>query len=185
MSRYQDIMQHLHPRVIIEKTEVPHDNARANCTLQSSTVGSHREFEDILIAYVTHHMEETLGMAPPPEFCLDKARRFVDSAIGFDNAVFMGMSGAEGGMSNVLNQVCDGFKNEAKQAYIAYILDRYIDPLSFEEVVEVMRELKEKIGAYSPDSFGYVAPEQMAGNYRDILWRYIDSLGRYRNLWTY
>lgn len=185
MGKYDDIMQHLNPRTVIEKTEIPHDNARAGCTLQSSVVSSHSEFEDLLIAYVAHHMQETLGRAPPPEFCLDKARRFLEHSVGFDNAVFMAMSGSEGGMPNVLNQVSDGFKQEAKQAYFSYILDRYIDPLSFEDTVEVMRELKERIGAYSPQAFGYIEPEQMAGSYRDILWRYIDSLSRYRNLWKY
>ena len=42
-----------------------------------------------------------------------------------------------------------------------------------EDTVEVMRELKDRISAYSPQAFGYIEPEQMAGNYRDILWRYI------------
>lgn len=185
MSKYDDIMQDLNPRVIIEKTEIPHDNARANCTLQSSVVESHAEFENLLIAYVAHHSEAILGAAPPPEFCLAKAKGFLDSSMGFDNAFYNAISGAEGGMPNILNEVCNGFKQEAKQAYFGYILDRHIDPLSFQDTVEIMRELKQKIGGYSPEAFGYISPEQMAGQYRDILWRYIDSLTRYRNLWTY
>jgi len=185
MGKYDDIMLHLHPRVIIEKTEVPHDNARGNCTLQSSIVSSYSEFENLVIAYTSHHMQETFGHAPPPEFCLDKARKFLETSVGFDNAVFMGMSGTDGGMFNVLNQLNDGFKKEAKQAYFTYILDTFIDPLSFPDTVEVMRELKERIGAYSPQAFGYIAPEAMAANYKEILWRYIESLTQYRNIWAY
>jgi len=185
MGKYDDIMQHLNPRVIIEKTEIPHDNARASCTLQSSIVGSYSEFEDLVIAYVAYHMQETFGSAPPPEFCLFTARKFLESSVGFDNAVFMGLSGTDGGMPGVLNQLCEEFKKEAKQAYFVYILDHYISPLSFPDIVEVMQELKDKIGAYSPQSFGYVSAEQMAGNYKEILWGYIESLTRYRNIWSY
>ena len=157
--RLQEIMQYLEPRLLIEKTDIPHDNARASCTLQSSVVRSYNEFEDLIIAYVTHHMQETFGSALPPEYCLDKARKFLDNAIGFDNAVYIAMSGSEGGMANVLNQLCEEFKKEAKLAYITYIIDQYIDPLSFDEVVEVMRDLKEKIGHFSlyvVKSFGTV-----------------------------
>ena len=185
MGKYDDLMEHLNPRVIIEKTEVPHDNARAGCTIQSSVVGSYSEFEDLVIAYVVHHMQQTAGLAPPPELCLDKARNFLEHSMGFNNAVFTGLSGTDGGMLNVLNQLNEGFKNEAKKAYFNYFLDRFIDPLSFPEIVELMREFKGRIGAYSPESFGYISPEQMAGNYREIFWQYIDTLTKYRNLWSY
>ncbi len=185
MARFNQLMEHLNPRVIIEKTEVPNDQARASVTLQSSTVSGYAEFESIVIAYVANHMEIVFGAFPPEDHCLDKARKFLESLIGWDNAVFIAMSGAEGGLPHVLNQINDGFKNEAKQAYFAYFVDKYIDPLNFSEVVEVMRALKEKISEYSPESFGYIEPEALAGNYKDILWRYIDSVSRYRNIWSY
>lgn len=185
MSRYDELMRHLHPRVIIEKTELPHDNARASCTLQSSIVGSFNEFEELLMAYVHHHMTQTQGMAPPPEYCLDIGRRHLDNSVGFDNAVFMAMSGGEGGMPAVLNNVCESLKQEAKQAYIRYMLDRFIDPLSFGEVVEVMTEFKSRLSGFTPESFNYISPEQMAGNYCEILSNYVNSLSRYRNLWAY
>jgi hypothetical protein len=43
-------MQYLNPKVVIEKTEIPHDNARASCTLQSSIVRNYNEFENVIIA---------------------------------------------------------------------------------------------------------------------------------------
>ncbi len=185
MGKYQDVMRHLHPKAIIEKTEIPNDNARAGCTLQSSIVGNYAEFENNLIAYVAYHTEKVFGSAPPPEFCLDKARKFLESSIGFDNAVFVALSGTDGGMPHILNQLNDGFKKEAKQAYFTYVVNTFIDPLNFEETVQLMRELKQKIGSYSPQSFGYIEPEAMAAHYKEILWNYIDSLTRYRNLWAY
>ena len=185
MSKLKQMDVDLNPRTILEKTQIPNDNARASVTLQSSTVPNYHEFEDIMIVYVSNHTHMTLGTALPPEICLDKARKFLDQSIGWDNAVYIAMSGDEGGVPHLLNQINDGFKNEAKSAYISYFVDKYIDPLNFTEVVGVMKEIKNRIGAYSPESFKYISPEQMAGNYRDILWKYIDSVSRYRNLWDY
>lgn len=185
MGRFDNLMEHLNPKMIIEKTQTPHDNARAGVTLQSSIVGSYPEFESLLIAYVHHHMEQTWGGAPPPDMCLDRARMFLDKSMGYDNAVFIAMSGADGGIHYVLNEISNGFKEEAKRAYFTYIVDSFIEPMSFEETVEVMREFKERVGTYSPASFGYISPEQMAAKYKEILWSYIDSLSNYRNLWNY
>jgi hypothetical protein len=185
MAKFRKIMEHLHPRIIIEKTEIPNDNARAGFTLQSSIVRNYSEFENKLISYTAYHTENVFGSAPPPEFSLDKARKFLEPSIGFDNAVFIALSGTDGGMPHVLNQINDGFKKEAKQAYFTYVVNTFIDPLSFNDTVELMRELKQKLGSYSPQSFGYIEPEAMASNYKDILWKYIESLTRYRNLWNY
>jgi len=175
----------LNPRTILEKTQIPHDNARASVTLQSSTVRNYHEFEDIIMAYVSHHTHMILGIALPHELCLDKARKFLDSSIGWDDAVYIAMSGDDGGVPNILNQINDGFKKESRSAFITYFIDKHIDALDFSQVVGVMKEIKERIRVYSPESFNYISPEQMAGNFRDVLWKYIDSVSRYRNLWDY
>jgi hypothetical protein len=185
MSKYNQMMQYLNPKEIIKKTQIPHDNARASVTLQSSTVRNYAEFEETIIAYVAHHTQKVLGMPLPPDLCLSKARRFLDSSIGWDNAVYIAMSGAEGGVPQILNELNDSFKQESKQSYFTYFLHQVLDPMNFSETVELMTELKQKIGAYAPESFNYISAQQMAGNYEDIIWKYIDSVSRHRNLWDY
>lgn len=185
MPKFQQIMNHLDPKVVIAKTEIPHDTARGKYVLKSSVVSSYLEFEKVIIDYTAMHMKETMGSSLPPEFCLDKAKHFLDRSPGFDNSVFIGMSGTDGGMQLILNKICEGFKEEAKRAYFTYIVDTFIDPLAFQDIVQVMRELKAKIGAYSPQSWNYIEPEAMASHYREILWSYIDSLTKYKNLWAY
>jgi len=186
MPKFQNLMQYLHPKVIIEKCEQPNDTARGKFLVQNSICKTHLEFENILISYVKHHMQEIFGHYPPPEFCLGKARRFLEESIGFQNCPYIALSGAQGGIPYLLNQVAEGFKKEAKEAYFTYVIDTYIDPLSYPDIIEVMREMKAKLGGYSPQSFQqYVTAEEMAKDYRAILWSYIDSLSKYKNLWTY
>ncbi len=182
---YQGIMSYLHPRVIIAKIDEPHDSARGSYVLGSSMAGSHAEFERIVIDYLDYHMNQTMGGSLPPEYLLDKARKILNSTGSFENAVFTALSGTEGGLTKVLNDLAEGLKQEARKAYFDYILDAFIDPLSFEEVVEVMSELQNCLSGYSPQPFSYISPEAMAENYRQILWQYMESLTRYKNLWVY
>jgi hypothetical protein len=137
------------------------------------------------INYLDHHMSHTMGGSLPADHLLHKARQILDGTGDFENAVFIGLSGTDGGMNNVLNNLCEGLKQEARKAYFDYILDAFIDPLSFEEFVEVMSELQNCLSGYSPQPFSFIQPEAMAANYRQILWQYMESLSRYRNLWAY
>ncbi|MBT6562762.1 MAG: hypothetical protein HON76_09565 [Candidatus Scalindua sp.] len=186
MSRFQDVMQHLHPKVIIEKVDLPHDTARAKYALPSSIARSHSEFEKIIINYTDHHMKEVFnGNTLPPDLLLAKAQHYLEFSANLKQSIFTGLSGTDGGMHTVLNNIAEAFKMEAKKAYFVYVIDTFIDPLSFTEVVEVMRDLKGRLGGYSPQPFAFIQAESMAGDYQDILWQYISSLGQYKNLWQY
>ncbi len=185
MSRYQQLMEDLHPQVIIAKTEVPYDTAYANYSLQSSIVSSYAEFEEEVITFIAYVMLNTVGSYLPPEFLLDKARNFLDRKPGFDNAVIMAMSGADGGLMAVLQLIVLKFKEEARQSYYQYILDSYIDPMNFEQIVEIMTEFKQRLSAYTDDAFDFISPEQMAGQYKQILWDYIEKMSSNRNLWRF
>lgn len=185
MPIFQNLMHHLHPKVIIEKVEQPHDTARGKYVLNSSIVRSYAEFEKEIINYTDHHIKEIYGNPFPPDLVLGKARNYLENSMNFKNAVFTGMSGTDGGMNNVLNNIADGFKQEAKKAYFQYIIDSFVDPLNFSQVVELMREFKNKLGAYSSQPFSFVEPESMASDYESIIWQYIDSLSKHKHLWSY
>jgi len=185
MAIYDEIMERLNPKVIISVVDEPHDTARGSYVLRSSIAHSYQEFEGIIVHYTDHHMKMIFGNSLPNDHLLQKSRNFLESDGSFKNAAFMGLSGTEGGMIQVLNMIAEGFKAEAKKAYFDYILDSFIDPLSFEQVVRVMKELKTRLSSYSSDSFDYISPEAMAADYKEIIWKYIDALTRYRNLWQY
>jgi Mn-containing catalase len=116
---------------------------------------------------------------------LHKARQILNSAGGYDNAVFTALSGTTGGMTKVLNDLAEGFKQEARKAYFDYVVDTFIDPLSFGEIVAVMADLQSCLSGYYPQPFSFTQPEAMAANYKQILWQYMESLTMYKNLWAY
>ena len=185
MSKYDDVMQHLHPRVIIEKVETPHDAARGKYVLRNPVVRSYQEFEAVIIDYMDHHMKELYGNSLPPDLLLAQARELLEQAEGFENMAYTALSGAQGGIGYVLNNLAESYKHRHKKAYFEYIMDTYIDQLDFGQVVELCREFQSRLSGFSPQPFSYIPPEQMAGDFKKILWNYIDSLTRYRNLWVY
>lgn len=185
MSKYTDIMKYLNPKNIIEKTELPNDTARGKYVLKSSIAKSYQEFEQIVIDYMDFHCRQIYnGGSLPPELLRDKADKFLQKMGGLsDSAAYQALSGTDGGMVSILNQLSEKFKEEMKRAYFEYVITTYINPLNFDEMVELMAEFKSKLLNYSPQSFGYIEPAAMAVNYKTIIWNYIDSLTKYKNLW--
>lgn len=186
MSRADDLVRLLHPRVLIQRTEEPFDTALGMFTLKSSTVKSYHEFEGMLIAYMDH-VEQRMGNASyPPHRLIDKARRFLTALLGsYEEAVFLAMSGAKGGCMYVLSVINEGYKQEEKAALVEYVINTYIDPLDFDQAVEVMEGLRGKLAAYCPQPFAFIKPETMAANYKDVIKQYVESVSQYKNLWQY
>jgi len=185
MGKYDDIMQHLNPRVIIEKVETPHNEARGKYVLRSPVVRSYQEFEAVLVDYLNHHMKELYGSSLPPALLLAQARELLEQSEGFENSAYIALSGANGGVGYVLNNLAEGYKHKHKKAYFEYIMDTYIDQLDFSQVVELCRELKDKLSRFSPQPFNYISPEQMAADSKKNVWKYIETLTQHRNLWQY
>ncbi len=97
-------------------------------------------------------------------------------------AVMFGLSGESGGMRYICDCICEGFKREAESSYVSYILDTRLDPLSFGQVVELMREFKAKLSNYALPSFRALPAEAMAADYKSVIYQYIGSLKQFSNL---
>jgi len=186
MARLRDLMRHLHPTVVIEKVDRQHDTARGTYPLRNTIVPSHAEFEKEIINYTDHHMKEVFhGCTLPPDILLGKAQNYLEHTGGIKQAIFTGLSGTDGGMGTVLNNIAEGFREEARKNYFEYIINSFVDPLSFNDVVELMKDLKESLVDFSPQAFAYVQPESMAADYRNYIRQYYYTLIQYKNLWKY
>jgi len=181
-----EIMKHLDPRIILEKTLIPHDTARCKFQLASSIVGSSKEFENVLIQYMDHHLKEVYSHSEAPHILLAKARNYMEQAkIKYEEAQYSALFGSNGGLNNVLNQICAGIQQEERMAYFTYVMNTFIDSLNFSQKVDLMREMKSKLAAFSSPSAQYLEPEAMAHEYREVIFQYIEQLMQYKHLWRY
>jgi hypothetical protein len=180
-------MTHLNPKVIIEKTELPNDTARGKYSLKSSIARSYQEYEKTIIDYMDFHFKEVYkGNSFPPEMLRDRADKYLKKTGGLtETSAYIALSGANGGIPYLLNLIAEAIKEEMKRAYFDYVITTFINPLSFQEVVELMREFKSSLVNYSPKSFAYIEPEAMAADYKEVIWNYIEQLTQYKNLWKY
>jgi len=186
MGKFQDVMYYLNPRVIIGKIDIPNDAARGSYVLRSSIVRSAPEFEDVIIDYMDHHFRAVFGGSLPGEYLMSQARGLLEDAEGFDNLRYIGLSGANGGMGYVLNVLVEAEKKRQKQEYFKKVIVRNIEELlDYSDVLELCQEFKNRLSVFSPQSFNYISAVQMAADYKKILWRYIEDLSQYRNLWQY
>jgi len=186
MGKFDDITKHLNPKIIIQRTELPNDTARGKYTLKSSIVTSYQEFEYTVIDYMRFHNKEIYnGASLPPEMLRHKADQFLKELGGLVESAYIGISGKDGGMIKILNMLNEKYKAEMKRAYFEYVINTFIDPLSVDDIVELMAEFKSKILSYSPKSCAYVKPEAMALDYKNIIWNYMETLNNYKNIWQF
>ena len=153
-DKFDTISQLLDPNSMFENVEGVHDTARGRYIIQSPKVNTYKEYENKVVQYVDHiHKQVFNGGTLSPEMLLDKARKLLDSSTGFKNGAFIALSGRDGGLIKVFNEISDAFKAEHRKAFFEYIIDEHIDPLSYPEVVKVMTSLQQKIMAFSPQGY--------------------------------
>ena len=182
MSRYKEIMRKLHPLVIIRMVEYPNDSARGMYSLKSSIVASYDEFISVVIDYLKHHSSVVYGIPYNDISALGKAQQILKD---MKKAAYMALSGSDGGMNLVLDELNKGFKEEQRRAYFDYIVDKLLDPLDYEDIVGFMMEFKANLEQFAPASFSYVSAAAMAADYKSILWKYIEAVSQYKNLYKY
>jgi hypothetical protein len=186
MGKFEIISQILDPINMVKNVEGVHDTARGRYSIHSPKVNSYKEYEDAVVHYVDHiHRGVFNGATLSSEMLLHKAKGLLDQSMGFKNGAFIALSGKDGGLIKIFNEISDAFKAEHRKAYFEYIIDEHINPLSFQEVVSVMTDLQDKIMAFSPQVYKYIQPESMAADYRSLLWDYINQLGNFKNLYDY
>ena len=185
MGKFQDVMYYLHPQVIIQKVETPHNAARGKYVLRSPVVSGAQEFDNVIIDYMDHHLRELHGNSLSPDLLMAQAHELLEQAEGFDNLRFIALSGANGGIGYVLNVLAEAYKKRHKKAYFTYVMNTYIDELNPSQVLELCREFKDRLSGFSPQPFSYISPEAMAADFKAMLYRYIDTLTQHRNLWQY
>ncbi len=130
-----------------------HDEARETFRLPAITVADHQEFHYLLTSYVQHHAE-TVGeghLSEPSAF--NEAKRILDHAFqhdrfqeGFAAALQQAVSGADGGMRKILNEIADSLKRRALQNFMDYVYHHHINVLSRADNMELSRAFFTRFG---------------------------------------
>lgn len=86
--------------------------------------------------------------------------------------------GTDGGLRGILDVIADHLKTEAVERYIRQVFDRTVQPNSWEEKVEIMRQFLARCGQDLSASVRVDQPERYARDWQALVRAYVEALQR-------
>lgn len=162
-----------------------HDTARERYQLTRSTVASSAEFEEEITRFVQYQLCATRGNAAVPRYMASsQAAEIIERAFanigGASGAYEIASRGIRGGLRAVIEVLCSAIKKEEEEAYIEYVLRTEVDPLSFDDRVELMQAYLTRYGRNFPNSVRVPTAFELAGNYENIIRMHIEVINSIR-----
>lgn len=162
--------------------------ARNTFHLTSNTVSGHPEFYATIMRYYAHHFERTIahGAAIPEDKAAADVRNILERAYrnqgGYEGAYRAARTGVAGGMNGVLNAISQAMRDEQEEHYIRHVFFTEIDPMNFDEIVEVTRQYLERFGSYLAPSDRARSAYDLARNFDTIIESHARAMSAIRGM---
>ncbi|MBT62927.1 MAG: hypothetical protein CML13_06910 [Puniceicoccaceae bacterium] len=180
MTTIEQIKRQLAPRAMADEVTNPHDDARLSYRVESNTVEDMATFLVLIGDYLNHHYEHALGASFPELHAQEMAKEIIERSLrrnggNLISAYHNANTGLNGGVRKVLDTIADDIREEGLRRYINNVLDTYVNPVSFEEKVEIVREL---IAVLRIDTVDAENPARYASDYKRLTEIYLENLRR-------
>ena len=86
--------------------------------------------------------------------------------------------GINGGLRIILDKIADHIKAESVERYLRDVFDRYVNPTSWENKVDIISQFLSRYGHLLSPSIRIDQPERYAQNYEELIRAYVDGLKR-------
>jgi len=178
------ILSELDEIYLVQNVTKKHDETRMKYRLESITVQDDHEFNRIIGDYYNFHYASCIssGGTLTPENAAEEAKYIVfgeyhRKRLDKLQAYSDGKNGTNGGMRAILDIILDTLKSKAIESHIRSVIDRYIQPSSFEEQVEIIKQLMTRIEGI-PSYVDTNHPERYARDYEDLIRGIVESKRR-------
>jgi hypothetical protein len=162
-----------------------HDNARGAYSLKRNTVSSFDEFNDRIADYYSYHIGQCVvsGGSIAPYEAVGRASEILENEYKRQGGNLMSAykdanDGTNGGMRIILDTIADRLKEESVERYIRHAFNRYVDPTSWAQKVEIIRQFIDRNRHILGPSIDPVHPERYAQNYDELIKAFMDALKR-------
>ena len=170
---------------IAQSVGIPHDEARMNYSLNRNTVDDFDAFTQAISDYYNYHVSHCVvhgGFLSSSE-AAGRAKELLDQEYGRQGGNLItayndAHDGTNGGMRVVLDKIAEKLKAESVERYIRDAFDKYVDPTSWEQKIEIIRQFLTRYGHFLSSSVRVDQPERYAQNYSELIRAYVDSLRR-------
>ncbi len=176
-------MEQLDERYIARNIGVPHDQARASYRLATNTISDIDRFRKIIGDYYNYHFSSCVahGGSLSPAEAQGKAKEIIENDYRGRDSDFVGAfndahDGTNGGLRVILDRIAEQMKTEAIERHIGKVFDDEVKPNSWEDKVDIIRQL---IGRFGQDISPHIDtshPERYASNYSELIRAFIDFI---------
>ena len=185
MGSLDSLLSQVDELAIAQNVGIPHDEARMGYALSVNTVGSFEEFTGLISNYYNHHVSRCVlhGGALSRTEAAGRAKEILEqdyrkqggnSITAYNDA----HDGTNGGLRIVLDRLAEQLKAESVERYIRDAFDRYVDPTSWEQKVDIIRQFIARFGPMLSSAIHPDQPERYAQNYEELIRAYVDGLKR-------
>ena len=183
MATINSLLGYLDERAIARNVAISHDENRMQYHLSSNTVTDWDQFSDIITDYYNYHHTSCIsrGGALGRNDAYAKAktlleneyrRKHGDIVSAFNDA----HDGTNGGMRVVLDTIAESLKAEAVENYMTSIFDQYVKPNSWDQRVDIIRQIIAYCGPYLSSSIVASQPERYARDWSELIKSYVEGL---------
>ena len=183
MGSLESLLEAMDELAIARNVGIPHDEARMNYSLSKNTVGNFDEFVDVIADYYNYHfskcvvhggtLSRTEAAGRAKEILEQEYRRQGGNTMTAYNDAH---DGTNGGLRIVFDRTAEKLKAESVERYVRDAFDRYVDPSSWEQKVDIMRQFIARFGHMLSSSIHAHQPERYAQNYEELIKQYVESL---------
>jgi hypothetical protein len=183
MSSIDSLCEDLNEVAIAGNAGNAHDNARSAYSLKKNTVSSFEEFNDRIADYYSYHLGQCVvpGGRIAPHEAAGRAseileREYKRQGGNLQSAFRDANDGTNGGMRIILDIIAEHLKAESVEHYIRHAFNRHVDPTSWDEKVEIIRQFIDRYQRVLRPSIDPAHPERYAQNYDELIKVFMDAL---------
>lgn len=189
MSSIDSLCAALDEVAIARNVGIAHDEARAAYVLRKNTVSSFDEFNKLIADYYSYHIGhcvvqggKTANFEAAGRASDILERQYKRQGGNLMSAYKDANDGTNGGMRIILDVIAEQLKEESVEHYVRHAFNRHVDPTSWVEKVEIIRQFIDRNRHILGSSIDVAHPERYAQNYDELIRAFMDALKRSSNI---
>jgi hypothetical protein len=183
MNSLNKLIAAIDEMTVTRKISIPHDEARMHYSPQINTVGSFKEFSNRIADYYNYHFSQCIshGGSLSHTDASGRAKEILEQGYrreqgDLNTAYNDAHDGTNGGLRVILDKIAEHLKTESVERYIRDAFDRFVEPNSWEQKVEIMQQFIARYGHQFSSSINPNQCERYAQNYQELIREYVESL---------
>lgn len=145
--------------------------ARNSYSLRKPTINNFDELLDEATRFYQHMNRAVVGMGKitMPDWMAAGHARDILERMGLEDAYTIAHEGIRGGLHSILEAIYQHISEEMEEKYIELVLVKFVDPVDFDDRIELMRQYLQRFGSNIPANKQPKKAAELAVNYKEFI----------------